>query len=116
MPDLCATRRNRRPVPPRPTAGRIEVLPPPAARASNRGARSDARSRDAHVVGTYASGGNTYVMYSDGSIEAETPRGRFTFESLDELKAFVEAAAKARRAAPPDRRRRASSSALTPAG
>lgn len=43
------------------------------------------------VVGTYVSGGNTYVMFSDGSIEAETPRGRFTFESLEELKAFVEA-------------------------
>ncbi|KAB1073400.1 hypothetical protein [Methylobacterium planeticum] len=43
------------------------------------------------VVGTYASGSNTYVMFSNGSIEAETPRGRFTFASLDELKAFVEA-------------------------
>ncbi|WP_019906641.1 hypothetical protein [Methylobacterium sp. 77] len=43
------------------------------------------------VVGTYASGGNTYVMYSNGSIEADTPRGQFTFDSLDELKAFVEA-------------------------
>ncbi|GJE42123.1 hypothetical protein [Methylobacterium soli] len=43
------------------------------------------------VVGTYASGGNTYVMYANGAIEAETPRGRFTFASLDELKAFVEA-------------------------
>jgi hypothetical protein len=30
-------------------------------------------------------------MFADGSIEAETPRGRFTFDSLEELKAFVEA-------------------------
>jgi hypothetical protein len=43
------------------------------------------------VVGTYKSGGNTYVMYANGSIEAETPRGRFTFGSLDELKDFVRA-------------------------
>jgi len=43
------------------------------------------------VVGTYKSGGNTYVMFSNGSIEAETPRGRFTFGSLDELKDFVRA-------------------------
>ena len=43
------------------------------------------------VVGKYASGGNTYVMFADGSIEAETPQGRFTFASLDELKAFVDA-------------------------
>jgi hypothetical protein len=42
------------------------------------------------VVGRYASGGNTYVMFEDGSIEAETPQGRFTFASLDELKAFVD--------------------------
>ncbi|NEU14213.1 hypothetical protein G3T14_19060 [Methylobacterium sp. BTF04] len=42
------------------------------------------------VVGTYASGGNTYVMFSNGSIEADTPRGRYTFASLDELKVFVE--------------------------
>ncbi|MCJ2078151.1 hypothetical protein MKK68_21305 [Methylobacterium sp. E-016] len=42
------------------------------------------------VVGRYASGGNTYVMYADGAIEADTPQGRFTFASLDELKAFVE--------------------------
>ena len=29
-------------------------------------------------------------MFEDGSIEAETPQGRFTFASLDELKAFVD--------------------------
>lgn len=44
-----------------------------------------------HAVGSYASGANTYVMFSDGSIEADTPRGRFTFASLDELKSFVNA-------------------------
>lgn len=47
------------------------------------------------VVGRYASGGNTYVMYADGAIEAETPQGRFSFASLDELKAFVEAGGEA---------------------
>ncbi|KQP38356.1 hypothetical protein ASF49_04965 [Methylobacterium sp. Leaf104] len=58
--------------------------PPPAEAAP-------AIEEEPQVVGTYASGGNTYVMYSTGVIEAETPRGRFTFGSLDELKAFVEA-------------------------
>ncbi|MGH1587784.1 hypothetical protein ACRBEV_04805 [Methylobacterium phyllosphaerae] len=52
-----------------------EPAPPPATRT---------------VVGRYASGGNTYVMFEDGAIEAETPQGRFTFASLDELKAFVD--------------------------
>ncbi|MFD0937989.1 hypothetical protein ACFQ12_22745, partial [Methylobacterium trifolii] len=47
------------------------------------------------VVGRHASGGNTYVMFADGSIEAETPQGRFTFASLDELKAFVNAGGEA---------------------
>lgn len=41
------------------------------------------------VVGTYSSGGNSYVMYSDGSIRADTPSGQHKFGSLDELKAFV---------------------------
>jgi hypothetical protein len=41
------------------------------------------------VVGTYTSGGNSYAMFSDGSIEAETPNGQFRFQSLDELKAFI---------------------------
>lgn len=48
-------------------------------------------SEERHAVGSYASGANTYVMFSDGSIEADTPRGRFTFGSLDELKSFVNA-------------------------
>lgn len=52
-------------------------------------AKEDAPER--HAVGSYASGANTYVMFSDGSIEADTPRGRFTFGSLDELKSFVNA-------------------------
>ena len=41
------------------------------------------------VIGTYTSGGNRYVMFSDGSIDAETPDGTFRFQSLDELKAFI---------------------------
>jgi hypothetical protein len=43
------------------------------------------------IVGTYNSGGNFYIMYSDGSIEAETPAGKFRFDSLDELKEFIAA-------------------------
>jgi hypothetical protein len=43
------------------------------------------------VIGTYNSGENKYVMYSDGSIEAETPQGFFRFSSLDELKEFIAA-------------------------
>lgn len=45
----------------------------------------------ATVIGTYKSGDNRYIMYSDGSIEAETPTGTFRFGSLDELKEFIAA-------------------------
>lgn len=45
----------------------------------------------ATVIGTYNSGDNKYVMFSDGSIEAQTPGGTFRFHSLDELKEFIAA-------------------------
>jgi len=45
--------------------------------------------RPATIIGTYNSGDNRYVMFSDGSIEAQTPRGVFRFKSLDELKEFI---------------------------
>jgi hypothetical protein len=48
-------------------------------------------SEPATVVGTYNSGDNKYVMFSDGSIEAQTPSGTFRFKSLDELKEFIAA-------------------------
>ncbi len=41
------------------------------------------------VVKTYTAGGHSYIMFSDGTIEADTPEGLFTFRSLDELKAFI---------------------------
>ncbi|SFL38091.1 hypothetical protein [Methylobacterium pseudosasicola] len=66
---------------------------PPALRPSLDAApepESETKPDTRTVVGRYASGGNTYVMFEDGSIEAETPQGRFTFASLDELKAFVD--------------------------
>lgn len=42
------------------------------------------------LVATYTSGENTYFMYSDNAIEAETPQGRFRFGSMEELRVFVE--------------------------
>lgn len=41
------------------------------------------------IIGTYESGGNTYTMYADGSIDADTPDGNYHFGSLDELKTFI---------------------------
>jgi hypothetical protein len=57
--------------------------------AANGGPPKSPTGADPSVVGTYNSGGNAYVMYSDGSIEADTPTGRYRFRSLDELKEFI---------------------------
>jgi len=45
------------------------------------------------IVGRYESEGTSYVMYADGSIEAQSERGVFHFQSMAELKAFMEAQA-----------------------
>lgn len=73
---------------PEPAAELPVEAEPAAPHAETTGAAPDP---ERHAVGSYASGANTYVMFSDGSIEADTPRGRFTFASLDELKSFVNA-------------------------
>ena len=73
----------------RPALDAVPAAPEPPAEATAPEAAPAEPQRE--VVGKYASGGNTYVMYADGSIEAETPRGRFSFASLDELKTFIDA-------------------------
>ena len=42
------------------------------------------------VVGQYETQGTSYVMYSDGSVEARTQHAVFHFRSMAELKAFLE--------------------------
>ncbi|HUB64969.1 MAG TPA: hypothetical protein VL996_11100 [Methylocella sp.] len=42
------------------------------------------------IVGQYESAGTSYVMYSDGSIEARTAHAVFHFKSMAELKTFLE--------------------------
>jgi hypothetical protein len=61
----------------------MEPAPEPEA------ASEDEEPRSATIIGTYNSGDNKYVMFSDGSIEAQTPGGVFRFKSLDELKEFI---------------------------
>jgi hypothetical protein len=62
--------------------------PAPAAEPSRNDGRAEPSDKPT-IVGTYDSGGNHYVMFSDGSIEADTPNGMFRFASLDELKDFI---------------------------
>ena len=41
------------------------------------------------LIGRYASGGANYMIFSDGSIEAETDEGAFKFGSMGEFKKFL---------------------------
>jgi hypothetical protein len=69
---------------------REEVLKPvqePVEHRTEEAASEPAGART--IIGSYNSGDNRYVMFSDGSIEAETPQGLFRFKSLDELKEFI---------------------------
>ncbi|MGL4323282.1 MAG: hypothetical protein ACRCTD_04510 [Beijerinckiaceae bacterium] len=42
------------------------------------------------IIRTFSSGPNQYTMYSDGSISADTPSGRFEFSSFNELREFID--------------------------
>jgi hypothetical protein len=56
------------------------------------------------VVGTYASGGITYFMYSDDSIEADMEGGRYRFNSMEDLRHFLETGEGGTLLAPADER------------
>lgn len=42
------------------------------------------------IVGQYEAGGVSYIMYADGSIEADTASGVYRFVDINELKAFIQ--------------------------
>lgn len=44
----------------------------------------------AAVIGRYEADGTSYVMYADGSIDAQSESGVYRFASMAELKAFIE--------------------------
>jgi len=41
------------------------------------------------LIGRYSAGGATYMIFSDGSIEAETDEGAFKFASMGDFKQFL---------------------------
>lgn len=53
-------------------------------------ASTPAQAPRSAIVGRYSSGDTNYLMFADGSIEAQTPDGVMRFASLTELKRFVE--------------------------
>ena len=42
------------------------------------------------VVGRHVSGEATYVMFADGTVEAQSPEGSMTFPSLDALRSYAD--------------------------
>ncbi len=48
------------------------------------------------LVGRYSAGGASYMIFSDGSIEAETESGAFKFASMSDFKAYLAGARGAR--------------------
>ncbi|MCP8937820.1 hypothetical protein NK718_04780 [Alsobacter sp. SYSU M60028] len=61
------------------------------------------KSAERTLTATYASNGNTFYMYSDGTIETDTPEGRRRFGSMDELRRYVESGVQAEPAATAER-------------
>jgi hypothetical protein len=49
-----------------------------------------AEASDKEIIGQYDAQGAHYIMYADGSIDAETAHGVYRFASMEELKQFIE--------------------------
>ena len=73
------------PIEPEPTAA--EPTAPQAAIVS---AREESSPPPSAVIGRYESEGTSYVMYADGSIDAQSEAGVYRFASMAELKSFIE--------------------------
>lgn len=80
----------------RPDAGSTEPEPlaahaePAEPQAEKTPAASEARpASDEGIVGAYQVGDAHFTIYADGSIQARTPDGEYSFASMDELKVYL---------------------------
>ena len=100
-PALAAVHAEPRPVSPSPSeaypeaAGEtLEAEAQPAAASppvpSSPAMPADLAASESPVIGRYESEGTSYVMFADGSIEAQSEAGIYRFRSMAELKAFIE--------------------------
>jgi hypothetical protein len=81
------------PEPPPPAAPVHELEPPPPEPEPSREELPPPRVKPtpaAAVIGRYEADGTSYVMYADGSIEAQSAAGVYRFASMAELKAYIE--------------------------
>ncbi len=64
--------------------------PPPAAAERHLPPPVPPQAAEPAVIGRYEAEGTAYLMFDDGSIEAQSEAGVFRFASMAELKAFIE--------------------------
>ena len=78
---------------PAPQAAELTSEPEPHAPATDQAtvsAREATAPAASAVIGRYESEGTSYVMYADGSIDAQSEAGVYRFASMAELKTFIE--------------------------
>jgi len=79
-----------------PAAPEAAQTSPPAQEAARESTQESAEdsaqeAREGRLARHYESQGVRYSLFDDGTIEAETDNGRYSFASLDELRVFLEA-------------------------
>ncbi|MGO8739928.1 hypothetical protein [Rhodoblastus sp.] len=70
-----------------------EPAPEPSAEVVHEEPAEPAPPSTPAILGQYEASGARYTMYVDGTIDAETPHGVYRFESMEELKRFLERSA-----------------------
>ena len=65
-----------------------DVAPPLAAEPE--AAERPAAAEEPAIIGRYDAEGTSYIMFADGSIEAQSERGVARFKSMADLKAYFE--------------------------
>ena len=66
-----------------------EPEPAPEAELAPQDAASEEEGAEPEIIGRYEAHGAHYVMYADGSIDADTAHGVYRFASMEELKQFI---------------------------
>ncbi|PZU93486.1 MAG: hypothetical protein DI527_06460 [Chelatococcus sp.] len=72
-----------------PAAAANDTHPEPAGTAQAADGPAAPEASDEGVVGAYQVGDTYFTIYADGSIQAQTPDGDYSFGSMEELKLFL---------------------------
>ncbi len=88
--DVAAPRSYGRPAAASPTRGDTDDRVPSLIPSPQPPVTGEAAPEAPTVVGRYESGGASYVLFSDGTIEVETEVGLHRFGSMEELKAYID--------------------------